>query len=153
VQPVLIRRLTVEIARGLFARLSEKAPEWLRVCDFEVFEAFAIWATSEPVFFVDLDDGVVFITDWRPRLIARVHPVVWGNKAVAGLDGPSSTLSSIAKACTVGRVEALIPSKAPRGLARWCKRAGMQLEGTLRRSCLWCGNVVDGDLYALIMEV
>lgn len=88
------------------------------------------------------------LTDWRPRLSVRIHPVVWGRKLAVDRTYMHEVLQFVLEGCNVERVEALVPAFAPDGLKRWCERAGLRCEGYLHNACVYDGKVTNGVMFA-----
>jgi len=137
----------------LFGKLARNAPEWAERASFSSGIAFVIWALSENAHVLELESGAVLLTDWRPGLSARVHPVVWGKKLACDPEYQRYVLALLFDSCRINRVEALVPTNAPDGVRRWCDKAGFEHEGLLHKACSWRGSVTDGDLYAVTREV
>lgn len=152
-RPRAIRRLDDEAARALYWLLKERAPLYLERRSVMGSDDFAITCAWEGLFWAALeDDGGALLSDWRPRLSIRMHPVVWGKKLASDRQHLREILLWLKQACNVERIEVLIPAPAPDGLRRWCLRAGFLYEGRLRRAAIWDRRVVDGDLYSFVED-
>jgi hypothetical protein len=147
-QPRVILRLGMDSAEKLFYTLATFAPEYLSRCNLSSAIQFAIWAVAENASWVGLENGGLILTDWRPGLSVRIHPLAWGKKLACDMAYIAEVLRWVQKACRVERVEALLPMGIPNGVLRWCERAGMHLEGTLARSVCYKGHICDGKMFA-----
>lgn len=143
-----IRSIGVEQAGVLWAELRRRAPGYFERCGLSHEAAFAVWAVSNNVYWCPLDHGGLFLTDWKPGLCVRIHPVVWGKKLATDREYAAQVLSALHKTCRVGRVEVLVPLDAPAGLCRWCARAGLAYEGVMRKAVHYGDKITDGALYA-----
>jgi len=143
-----IHRVDSRNSWGIYRILLEKTPEYLKRCSLESPVELDVWARGEPVFWVPLDCGGLIVTDWRPRLSLRIHPVVWGKKLACDRGYIEDVLSSLSRQCIVKRIEVMLPLEAPDGLFRWCTRARLHFEGVASCATQWFGEVTDGAVYA-----
>ena len=149
-EPRAIHRLDGQEFVRVYTDIREKCPRYFEVAGFESPAAFAFWATTENVYVLEFESGLVFLTEWRPRISVRIHPVVWGKKAVVEASFGSELLERIRSQCRVERVEALVEAGPKHGLERWAVRLGMELEGRLRRAFVKNGRVSDAFLFSYI---
>lgn len=148
-QPRVILRLGLDGAERLYFTLATYAPEYLIRCGITSAVQFAVWAVGENASWVALDHGGLLLTDWRPGLVVRIHPIVWGKKLACDRDYIAEVLNWTRITCRVSRVETLVPMVLPRGVFKWCERAGMHFEGTLTKSTMLSGRIIDGYMYAI----
>ena len=146
----VIRRLDGKFPAELFGTIKASVSEYLSRCKLRDPTQFSLWCLQEQAHWVSLEDGGLILTDWRPGLLVRVHPLVWGRKMVVDRDYQQEVLRWVARTCKVKRVEALVPLEAPRGLSRWCYRSGLRYEGTLRSATQWRGVITDGLMFAFV---
>lgn len=145
-----IRRLDGVEALRIHETLQAHATQYLASGGVANPYAFALWAVHEGVWFLELPEGVVMLTDYRPGHSARIHPVAWGKKLVCDSTYTSSVLRHLVIQCKIIRIDALIPSTEHESVERWARRCGFQYEGTLRSALARDGKFIDGKLYARI---
>lgn len=121
---------------GLFDWLKENAQGWLDLGAFSCQKDFYVWASTNGLWVMPIEEGVILLTNWQDGVSVRIHPLVVDKTLFHNVQRVRQILLLLCELLQISRIEAHVLSTVGPTLRRWMRNYGLQQEGVLRQATI-----------------